>query len=238
MALPEEVMLRSFQLLQPLCSHAALCATSRGMRDMALDDNLWSQRLALDFPLAAPSNVPGQMYRTYRMLAKSQLNSARRRFGIGVISKYGYSQSICLDDVAPSNTATRELKLLAARFAEMNTDIEAVVPVRHSVAVLAAPSRRHPVISRPNQQPATNQPAAHPPVSHAALMEQIRSRRPMSPEPQAPVNRAALMEQIRTRRPSSPSRPAMPQPGSHTSLLEQIRSVGTRRFERSVNEDA
>ncbi|CAE8596944.1 unnamed protein product, partial [Polarella glacialis] len=138
--LPDEIILRAMQMLPPLCSHAALCASSRSFRSLVLEDSLWTKRLAQDFPLACRQKPPGFMYKIYRMLAKSQRRSAElrqlRRGPAGVFGT-GFDQRKDFDEEPCVNHAMFELRRLAARFAKMNTDIDSVIPVRRGVAVVA-----------------------------------------------------------------------------------------------------
>jgi len=214
LALPEELILRCLRPLPAVGSHFALSTSCRALREVAKDDRLWGERLARDFPLASRVKPPGTLHRVYRMLAKSQLNTRqRRRGGIGPASVWGeddFPYDTCgapaEDDafeLPPQRSmAAPEIRRLAARFAEMNTDLDAHIPVRHEPVVIA---RR--------QRPPTGAPPPPPPVpmlrtgantgtgpARAALLEEIRSRGAPSGGASTGLDpRAALFEAIRSR---------------------------------------
>jgi len=199
--LPEELLLRCLRLLPALGSHFAVLTSCRALEEVAKDDRIWCEHLARDFPLASRAKPAGTLHRVYRIMAKSQLKTrTRRREGIGPASVWG-ADDFAADTAAVSRksieedalemprsnySAAPEIRRLAARFAEMNTDLEAHIPVQHWPVVIAPrlPQRPPPPPPPPRSAARANAGAVVPP-----------------PRPQAATgpNRAALLEEIRAR---------------------------------------
>lgn len=189
--------------------------------------------MARDFPLASRAKPPGMLHRVYRMLAKSQLNMRqRRRGGIGPGGVWGddevaYDTTACAaeDDgleLKPQRSmAAPEIKRLAARFAEMNVDLDAHIPVRRApVVILPRVPPRPAGIGPPPPPRAPPVSSASPPSSgtgagRAALLEEIRSRA---------AARGSGAGADRSRLPPAPEAPPAPRPGADwAALLDEIR---------------
>jgi len=192
--LPEELILRCLRALPAVGSHFALSTSCGALREVAQDDRLWCERLARDFPLASRVKPPGMLNRVYRMLAKSQLNTRqRRRGGIGPASVWGEDALVydacgasaedgALEFARMQSIAAPQIRSLAARFAEMNTDLDAHIPVRHMPVVIARgpppppAGLRRPPARGPPPPPARARPPQVAAGARAALLEEIRSR--------------------------------------------------------------
>jgi len=196
--LPEEVLLRCLQMLAVVGSHHAVVTSCRTLNDAAKDDALWLGRLARDFPLASRAKPQGKLWRAYRILAKSQVLRRGRRGGIGIgpAGVFGDGATTASPECqeAPVRASTdhqAELRSLAARFAEVNVDIEQHVDVRSRPVVIAprdarallleevrvAAARREDTAAA-DREPGRGRALGGPTIAAArgALMEAIRAR--------------------------------------------------------------